>query len=438
MADPFKALFELVRKGYSFVQDKVSSAFALLKKGLVQCFHWLWNNRRWSYAIFLIVLGIWAADVLEKRYAFLDLRYRSYQITQDFAARIKGELYDHNTVLILIGDDEYWNGAYEGRSPINKRNLSELINKVASYEPKVIALDFNFASPMPDASIIRHDRYADEIEAFTQTVKDVSIKRRIVLPKTLGFDGSWITESDVYDGHDLGNARFGYIALFRDYRIVPVSVPLKDGRRLDSFAEAIVRAFDLTGNGLRSDRQDGHPAYAAGYLYEDQFTQYYANEVLYPDSTLHQELVDKLAGKIVIIGGVWHRHAHNRGERIDVRYTPVGSVPAVFLHANWVESMLESRVARPLGEFPRLLLELLLGLVAYYIFTSKIWWFWKVLYFPVLIFFWLGVAYVSSQNLGLFFDPFTVTLVGFGKAGFEQINEWRKAANRFASKVTIS
>lgn len=433
MADNDKGLSQILRKRISLYSQLAMIGVASVKKRVGQAYGWLWRNPRWFYAMVLIVAGILVADWLEGKYAFLDLRYRAYQTTQDFAAWMKGELYDHNTVLVLIGDDEFWQGTFEGRLPINQKSLAELINAVDQYQPRVIAVDFNLSSPMPDGSIIRYGQNAKEAENFTRTIKDVTSKRRLILPKTLGFDGSWITESDLYDGHDLGDARFGYIALPRDYRIVPVSVPLKDGRRLDSFAQAIVRAFDLTGKASRSDRQDGTQIYAAGYLYEDQFQKYSANQVLCPDSALHQELREKLNGKIVIIGGVWSRYAHNRGPRIDVRYTPVGSVPAVYLHANWVESMLESRVAQPLGHLPRWILELLLGLAAYSVFSSKIWWLWKLVYLPVLIVFWLVVAYVSSQNLGLFFDPFTATLVSLGKVGFEQVNEWRKDAKAFAA-----
>src|SRR5258707_7663447 len=73
-------------------------------------FTWLWNNPRWFYAALLIAAGIWIGEWLEEKQAFLDLRYRGYQITQDISGRLKGQLYDHNTVLVLIGDEEYWQG----------------------------------------------------------------------------------------------------------------------------------------------------------------------------------------------------------------------------------------------------------------------------------------------------------------------------------------
>jgi len=368
--------------------------------------------------------------------AHVQLKQTTFRAQQEWGSKLKGDLYDHNTVLVLIEDDEYWKGSYEGRRPINKGNLADLISKLDQYKPKVIALDFDFRSPTPDGSIVDYPRYAEETRKFAHVVKDVSSRIRIVLPKTLGYDGpSWITESDTYNREDLGDARFGYIALYADYRIIPASVLLKDGRRLDSFSQAIVRAFDLTGTALHFDRQDGSPTYAGPYLYEDQFVQYSVGEVLNRDASTQKGLTDKLAGQIVIIGGAWNRFAHGRGPRIDERYTPVETVPAVFLHANWVESMLQQRTAKPMRRWIAIAFEVILGFIGYFIFTSeKIRWGWKFGYALGIIPFWLAIAYVSAQNLGLFFDPFTPTLISLGKAGYEEISEWRKEAKKYRAK----
>ncbi len=305
---------------YHYALNKLHSTYGLVK-GM---FKWLRQNPRWVYAALLIAAGIWVGDRLEEKQAFLDLRYRAYQITQDAAGRLKGELYDHNTILVLIGDDEYWKGPYEGRRPINRESLGQLVAALDRYNPKVIALDFDFSSPVPDGSIVEFPKYAEETKKLADTIKEVSSRRSVVVPRTLGFDGQWIEESDVYNKYDLGQARFGYIALYSDYRLVPKSLPLKSGDRLDSFAEAIVRCFDLTGNGVKCDHHDESLTYAGAYLYEDQFKKYSANQIISPDSATQRDLVEKLPGKIVIIGGAWSRYAFNRGSRIDERYTPVG------------------------------------------------------------------------------------------------------------------
>lgn len=425
----YEATKETARKVWNAVFDTVAWIISKLKSA----FAWLWENPRWIWAGILIVAGIFFSSWLEEHYKLLDMRYRSFAFTQRLNAYWHGELYDESTIVVLIGDEEFWKGSYEGRLPLNKQSLSELVTALDKYQPKVIALDFDFSSPMPDGSIVEFKRYECETKTFAATIKEVSKHRSVILARTVGSNGG--TASDVYDNLDLGNADFGFIALSRDYRTIPLSMLVAyDEPRLDSFSEAIVRSFDLTGKSLRSDKQDDSIVYTAGYLYEQDFKRFFANQVLHPDSATEKELAEKIPGKIVIVGGAWSRQAYGRGERTDTRDTPVGAMPAVFLHANWVESLLHSRTARPLGEIPRWILELLLGFAGYYVLTSKMWWLFKGLYLLAVPLAWFLIAYLSLHNLGLFFDPFTVTLIGLAKAGGEQVNEWRKDSKKLRSQ----
>lgn len=427
-SNPFSK--EAIQQTYREIKETACSWFGSAR-AYVTGLKYYRTTRRWLSAALLILGGILLGFYLEKEHAFLDIRYKAHQLTQEFGSKLRGNLYDHNTILVLIADDDYWAGSFKGRRPIDKNSLADLVSKLDEYNPKVIALDFDLRSPMPDGSLVEYEAYTDETKRFAQVVKDVSSRRRVVLPKTLAYDGAWITESEKYDQQDLGDARFGYIALYDDYRVVPASVALKDGTRLDSFSQAIVRAFDLTGTALQFDRQDNTPTFAGPYLYEDQFVQYSAGEVLDPVPATHRELADKVSGKIVIIGGVWSRLAYGRGARIDERDTPAGTMPAVFLHANWVESILQPQTARPVNKWIAGALEVMLGFLGYYVFTYRMRWYWKGAYALGVILFWLVVAYVSAQNFGLFFDPFTPTLISLGKAGYEEMHERWKDANKY-------
>ena len=417
------------------VRTKVQAFFSRHPR-VASAFHYVWPNRRWLFAAMFIMAGIYLGSWLEKQHAFLDLRYWAHQVTQKWGSELRGDLYDHNTIVVLIDDDSYWKAGYDGRRPINQQSIAELITKLNEYHPRVIALDFDLRSPMPDGSLVQYPQYAEETAKLADAVKAITTanngRTKVVMPKTLGYDGpSWITESDTYDGRDLGPARFGYIVLYDDYRIIPTSLKLKDGSRLDSFSQAIVRAFDLTGKALRFDQEDGSHTYAGPYLEEDDFIQYSAAEILNPESSVQPELPDNLSGKIVIVGGAWNRYAYGRGPRIDERPTPADTVPAVFLHANWVESMLQQRIAKPVAHWIAIVLEVVLGFLGYAVFTYRMRWYWKLGYLFGLAAFWLIVAYVSAQNLGLFFDPFTPTLVGIGKAAYEEIHEWYKDAKKY-------
>lgn len=400
----------------------------------------------WLSAITLIILGIFGAERLEERHALLDLSYKAYAVNQYVTAKLKGDLWDHNTVVVLIGDEEFWKGDYARRTPINHQELAELIRVLDGFGPKVIALDFDFASPTPDGSIVQHKEYIEETKILANTIHeittrpDISNRRTVVLPRTLGWDAeSFFTEPDVYDefSSEIARARFGYILLLHDHRRVPLSIRLKDGSRLDSFSEAIVRAFDLTGRALQIDTEDEPIVFGGGFLYEHQFDHYYANDIIEADDNSRAALAQKLGGRIVVIGAGWSRDGYNRGNRVDLLSTPVGTIPAVFMHANWVESMLASRTAKPLGNWPRRLLEFLVGIAAYLFFTRHIWWPAKLLIYAVcILIFWLGIAYLSFQNLNVFLDPVTPSLMAFAKAAYEQIHHWKRDANKWNKEGT--
>ncbi len=389
-------------------------------------------------AIILIVVGIIIAETLEENHAFLDLRYLAYEINQNMTARLKGDLWDHNTVVVLIGDEEFWKqGSYARRTPINYKKLAELMSALDQLGPKVIAVDFDFASPMPDGSIVQHEDYKEETKILASTIQEIAARRSVVLPKTLGWDAeSFLTESDVYDDFksELARVHYGYILPTTDYRAIPLRIPVKDKDRpyLDSLSQTIVGAFDLTGKARQWGNQGESVIYAGGFLYEDQFEKYYANEIIGADNSKRDELAQKIGCRIVIIGAAWSQYGYGRGDRVDSVNTPVGSIPGVFLHANWVESTLESRTAKPLGKWSQRSLEFLFGIAAYFFFTRRIWWVWKLVISVVgILGFWLGIAYLSFQTLNIFIDPVTPSLIGFAKATFEQVNHWRKDANKW-------
>lgn len=371
----------------------------------------------------------------------LDLSYKAYAFNQCMTAKLKGDLWDHNTVVVLIGDDDFWKGNYARRTPINHEELAKLIRVLDGYGPKVIALDFDFASPTPDGNPVQREEYKGETKILADTIHEITTRpdlanrRTVVLPRTLGWDAeSFFTEPDVYDAFssEVAQARFGYILLLHDHRRVPLSIVLRDGIRLDSFSEAITRAFDLTGNALQCDTQDKSVVFGGGFLYEDQFDHYEADQIINADADTRAFFAQKLGGRIVIIGAGWSKDGYNRGERVDQLLTPVGKIPAVFMHANWVESMLASRTAKPLGKWPRRLLEFMVGIAAYLFFTRHIWWPAKLLIYVVgIVVFWLGIAYLSFQNLNIFLDPVTPSLMAFAKAAYEQIHHWKRDANKW-------
>src|SRR5690242_4536979 len=130
--DPAK---KAIHQKYLQAGQRVRAIFDRVSRPVVIAFRYLRLIPSWGWAAILIVLGIYFGSVLEEQHAFLDFRYKAHQFTQEFGSKLKDDLYDHNTVVVLIDDDDFWKGSYEGRRPVDKKSLAELIRKLDSYNP---------------------------------------------------------------------------------------------------------------------------------------------------------------------------------------------------------------------------------------------------------------------------------------------------------------
>ncbi|MGC3968421.1 MAG: CHASE2 domain-containing protein [Pirellulales bacterium] len=68
-----------------------------------------------------------------------------------------------------------------------------------------------------------------------------------------------------------------------------------------------------------------------------------AYEWMHGDENKKQSLRDIMKHRVVIIGGDWHSRATRRGSKVDRHETPVGQLPGMVLHANFVEAILDDR-----------------------------------------------------------------------------------------------
>lgn len=405
-----------------------------------------------TVATCLVVASIWGVGELDERYAFLDWRYVVHQYLQRGAAWLRGHpLGDQQTIVVLIGDEEFWKGSYAGRTPINEKSLGDLIKALNGLKPKVIAVDFNFSSPTADGSIIQNEAYKEETRAFANAVKEVTAERPVVLTKALVWvgpsqDPEWAALPNRFDDYksEVERAKFGYINLPYDFRFIPLSLVLADTSRLDSFSEAIVRSAALKPDEALAIDQDGSENYCGAYLGQDKIVTYYANDILKADEATRKQLETPFSKAIVIVGAGWSKDAaadpankDNKPEVVDSFYTPAGTLPAAFMHANFVESILASRTGVPLPEKFRWLLEFALGAFAYLLFRGWLPWLAtgryltiaELSYFPALFLVWAVISYIGFHNLGLFVDPFAPSLAGAVEPVCERIIDWRKAAN---------
>jgi hypothetical protein len=248
------------------------------------------------------------------------------------------------------------------------------VKSIAKLNPAVIAIDVNLRSPDPLGKVrsragdngptlpVSSD-YVGETADLLQTIRDLPESSKLVLARSIGLpdeqEALYVTESDVYDGFDFQSATvaLGYIDLPDDIRYVPPVLRRKDKGSFDSFAIAIVRQANpgaLTGWDWTEPR-------FGGFLTRDTIPSVPAHAILHPGAD-SRALAARLQHHIVLIGGDWHRDAVDRGPDVDSHYTPVGDIPGVFVHANYVETILFHRLYSflPGGRAVDLLLSLLL------------------------------------------------------------------------------
>ena len=314
---------------------------------------------------------------------------------------------DQHTVVITIEDDEYWKGKLQGRVPIKRDYLARLIEKLDAAEANVIALDFDLRSPTSDGKPVESADYAEETKKLVAAIKNVSPRRPIVLPRTIWKEnGEYVTNSDVYDGNDLGppNVFEGYIALPYDRLKIPLTLKLRGGAPLDSFSMAVVRAFRpeaLSGLPKASDALYG------SFINETSFAHRTAHDVLTANPTaLHQDV----SGRIAIIGGVWSKWAYGVGQRVDLHETPMGSMSGVYLHANYAEAILDMRTYTPFGEKAVEIIEWLvvLAMAVGFAATGTVG---REIEVVAVSWVLLGLfSYFSFINLGIVFDIFVPAL----------------------------
>jgi CHASE2 domain-containing sensor protein len=408
------------------------------------------------FAVLLIIGAICLVQRLEKRYAFLDWRYRLHQGIHTYAAKLRGKpLKDHNTIVVLIGDNEFWKGDYSGRTPLNKDNLGKLLLSLSTLKPRVIALDFNFCAQTPDGSVIESKVYKEETQKFVDDVKSASKECTIVLTKFLrvtwtadgpGYYGVLPNRFDAIDPNLKDVARFGHINLTHDFRVIPETIVAKDGSVVNSFSQAIAKAFLPPENDSDSDK-DTAIYYCGAYLNKDQFMVHSADEIMNAKDAQLAQLKQDFAGRIVIVGGAWNKYAaadpndkYTPRDTVDSNEGPAGAMPAVFMHANWVESILAERTGRSFSDFWRSTIEFVVGLLSFLLFVGWVlrqapgWLFlFRIIFFPVVILFWILIAYLGFQNFGLFIDPlsglFGAFLALVERAG-TKVWEWRKKARQ--------
>jgi CHASE2 domain-containing sensor protein len=378
------------------------------------------NLNHWLIAAFLIGVGTYAGHKLGESNVWMDLRYQAYQrLLYRLTPRAP---HPKRTVLVLINDQEFWGPPLDGRRPIKRNYLAKLVRQLGEANPEVIALDVDLSLPV-DKAVYEAGPYKRETDDLLQAVKDVSRQRTVVLARRLARDPSagdaFKSAAAVFDEYPFGagNVRSGYITLPRDIRRIPLAITLQDRTKLDSFASAILGAIDE--QSLTDAKQKENDALPYGtFINPDRFMQRSANCVLTSDvKTLQKDM----AFKVVIVGGAWHQYGIDQGPEYDSHPSPVGDVYGAFVHANYVEALLDSRTYTPMRQPLATGIEVVFSIVLAVLLSLNFHLPVKVAIAVLLCVAIFGISYVSWQNLGLFFDFFIPVLLLVGHVVVEKL-----------------
>lgn len=332
--------------------------------------------------------------------------------------------------LAEVDDTAFWNPPLSGIQPTNRRFIADIAKNAADAGAALIALDFKLKSPNDKVGDdpVRAD---DNRYLFASLAQIANTGTPVVLGCGFVRDagGAWKEEPNIVDDRRLPALEgFGYINLPEDPRQLPLwqDARLPDNsstEKFDSFALRIVNRFEELTNIAPRTAQNwtiqtatnlGEFVYG-GFLPTSEFLKIPAEKLAKGDPDAKRLCRDK----IVIVGATWHQDG-GRGDLIDGHLSPIGFVPGVYLHANYVESLLDDRYALALPWHYSLPLELIFGLLLY---VSYHWTRGTTAAIAVLAVFFIpfAIGYFLLANLGVYFDSILSLIPSFIHLGIDYI-----------------
>lgn len=346
--------------------------------------------------------------------------------------------------LVFIDDEAHW-VTLHGNTPTDRSYLAQLIRNASSIKGKAaaIGLDIELLSPIGIAGVddsARGGQNDDLLGAIKDAVKGGV---PVVLASAYGtqIDRSKVRLAGIFEDTQLplsgcdrksgysACAMIGYINAPEDRREIPLvenafqtdhSSPLA----FRSFALAVVDAHERGQATTRADPLvakaiNNHLPLLGTFIPEPEFQSIINADDLYKGD---EKAINYCSGKIVLIGGKWHElpglPGGGYGRVVDTHLSPVGVIPGLLFHANYVES-LKSKSFRPmLPSSLGIIVDLIVGVGIYLGFELMKGWkkvvalFLAFLAVPFL-------AYAFFVNLNLYFDFLLPIELYFLHLGYE-------------------
>ena len=331
-------------------------------------------------------------------------------------------------VRMVVIDDELHQQLKE---PTDRKYLATLVRNAAQGDAAVIVLDVALTVPRG---------YQEGEDSPERKGMDEDLKNAIFDAAKLGVPvivPCWINRSNgketvipsIYPDSALplsiekdGMSECAYLACARRGNVNPADderkIPLKtelgvSGQCEDSLALAADTAYEEATDRRPRTREKKtiaeeirHYEYVfGGFLQEDRFQTIPIREL----AAGSPEATRECRTRIVIIGGKWGE-ALGQGRGVDIHETSAGPMAGVYLHANYIEALLDDRYMKEIPPLPALLFDLGVGALLYWRYhkaTTT-----RGRYIVLSVFLLpLMAAYIAFVTLGYYLD-FVLPLVG--------------------------
>jgi CHASE2 domain-containing sensor protein len=328
--------------------------------------------------------------------------------------------------VVEVDDDTFNNPPVSGNTPTNRKFLGELAVKAADGDPAVIAFDFrwfvNAGKDQPSDPARAQDNKALLSAIQNVTSKGVPVVITTFMPKD--GTGSRQRMRNIYEDSELPpNTFVGQINMPQDLGKIALSVNGWDWRHtsfkeIRSFALQIVDSYEsVLGIRVRTtdDRMIKDSIARRDWVYGGFFER-----TAFPIVSARKlwlgngDAVRACRHRIVLIGGTWHT---TPGTLVDASQTIFGYVPNVYLHANYIEALLDGRFKASVPKWLMFLIDVSISMLIY-LSVHSVRQIHKRIGVLLAFFLPLILAYVFSANAGRYLDfvvPLTLCFIDLGR-----------------------
>jgi CHASE2 domain-containing sensor protein len=388
---------------------------------------------RWHWIRFALLLAVsWFAGQALKDSPYLtDLRYWVYRHQLELSNR--GPVYPRRTALVVLDDADYWGVDFAGRSPLKRGELASILDRLREAGANTVVLDVDLRAPhLTEPAFEFPDYQKEDSELLAAVGRMCDAGRSVVLGTSVLLEGDdYVEAPSLFTPQQASYPCLsaGYLQLPSDLRLVPGQLDLRGGGSLDSLALKVVSLINPTAYKLATSNADRGFRFAR-YLSEADYRPAdgpkYAFNWLQLKNADIKDVRRDIADKVVLIGGKWHANAQGQGPTVDTFHSPVGPLPGVFLHANYIEALDGERgTFAPMSDTAAEVIEFLLAIALALVAALEIHsgWKWTALFTSLLLS--VILTYILLENLGIFLDFMVPVLILIGHTLIEEVMDMR-------------